>query len=152
MALIRNKTWSLVSLLPDRSPIGCRWMFKVKRNSHSSVSRHKTRLMAKGLHQKEGFDFFETFRPVVKPATIRIVLTLPLSKGWSLRQIDINNAFLIGDLKEQVYMKQPPGFSKGDGTLVQTSQSHIWPQTGSQGMVCQTSSHSSRPWFHLCKI
>lgn len=74
--------------------------------------------MAEGFNQQEGFDYSETFNPVVKPATVRVVLTIALSKGWLLHQIDINNAFLNGDLDEEVFMTQPPGFIQGDGSLV----------------------------------
>ena len=97
-ALQRNNTWSLVPLLEGRIPIGCRWVYKVKENPNGSVRKYKARLVAKGFHQQVGFDFNETFSPVVKPTTIRIVLTIALSRGWSVRQLDINNAFLNGIL------------------------------------------------------
>ena len=97
-ALQRNNTWSLVPLPKGRIPIGCRWIYRVKENPDGSVEKYKTRLVVKGFHQQVGFDFNETFSPVVKPTTIRIVLTIALSRGWSVRQLDINNAFLNGIL------------------------------------------------------
>ena len=105
--LLRNGTWSLVDLTKDRQAIGCKWVFKLKENPDGSINKYKARLVAKGFHQEAGFDFNETFSPVIKPTSIRVVLTIALSRGWSVRQLDINNAFLNGDLQEEVYMVQP---------------------------------------------
>lgn len=90
----------------------------MKRNANGAVPKHKPRLVAKGFHQQEGFDYSEKFSPVVKPATIKTIISLSISKGWLLHRIDINNAFLNGELQEEVYMSQPPGFVQGDGSLV----------------------------------
>ena len=109
-ALQRNNTWSLVPLPEGRIPIGCRWVYTVKENPNDSVEKYKTRLVAKGFHQQARFDFNETFSPVVKPTTIKIVLTIPLSRGWNVRQLDINNVFLNGILQKEVFMSQPQGF------------------------------------------
>jgi hypothetical protein len=109
-ALQRQNTWSLVPPPPGQNIIGCRWVYKLKHNFDGSISRYKARLVAKGFHQQAGLDFDETFSPVVKPPTIRIVLSLAAQHQWSLRQLDISNAFLHGFLKEDVYMIQHPGF------------------------------------------
>ncbi|KAL5562512.1 hypothetical protein UlMin_032259 [Ulmus minor] len=117
-ALVENKTWSLVNLPADRKAVGNRWVFTVKRNSDGTISKYKARLVAKRFLQRAWFDFNETFSLVVKPTTIRVVITLALSFGWCLRQLDVNNAFLNGELKEKVYMEQPAGFeTKGSGHL-----------------------------------
>ena len=109
-ALHQNNTWVLVPRQPSMHIIGCRWIFKTKLHSDGSLDRLKARLVAKGYNQQEGVDFLETFSPVIRPATIRIILTLATVKGWSLRQLDVKNAFLHGHLDTTVFMDQPPGF------------------------------------------
>lgn len=109
-ALIRNKTWDLVPRPCDANLIRCMWIFKHKKNSDGSFERYKARLVCDGRSQVAGVDCDETFSPVVKPATIRTVLTIALSKSWSIHQLDVQNAFLHGDLHETVYMHQPLGF------------------------------------------
>lgn len=117
-ALMRNNTWSLVHLPPGRKAIGCKWVFKLKENPDGSINKYKARLVAKGFHQQEGFDFTETFSPVIKLVTIRLVLTLALTYKWDIQQIDVNNAFLNGFLTEEIFMAQPPGFVDSNKELV----------------------------------
>uniref|UniRef100_A0A803PR46 Reverse transcriptase Ty1/copia-type domain-containing protein n=1 Tax=Cannabis sativa TaxID=3483 RepID=A0A803PR46_CANSA len=110
LALIRNKTCILVPRKAGMNIVGNKWVFKEKLNADGTVERLKARLVAKGFHQRPGLDFGETFSPVVKASTIRIILTIAVSNGWDVRQLDINNAFLNGKLEEDVYMEQPQGF------------------------------------------
>lgn len=105
IALLKNNTWTLVPSSPSHNTVVCKWVFRVKHNQDGSVKRYKARLVAKGFHKQQGI-----FSPVIKPATIRTVICIAVSRGWSLRQLDVKNASLQGFLKEDVYMTQPPGF------------------------------------------
>jgi histone deacetylase 1/2 len=109
-ALQRNKTWHLVPPNKGRNIIDCKWVFRIKRKAEGTIDRYKARLVAKGYKQRYGIDYEDTFSPVVKAATIRLILSIAVSNGWSLRQLDVQNAFLHGILEEEVYMKQPSGY------------------------------------------
>ena len=109
-ALHRNETWSLVPFRPGLNIIDSKWVFKLKHKADGSVDRYKARLVAKGFKQRQGIDYDDTFSPVVKPTTIRVLLSLAVTHQWSMRQLDFQNAFLHGVLTEDVYMYQQPGY------------------------------------------
>jgi hypothetical protein len=109
-ALLANNTWTLCPLPANRHLIRNKWVYKVKQKADGSIERYKARLVAKGFDQRCGIDYTETFSPVIKPAMVRLVLAIAVHFNWPIRQLDISNAFLHGNLQEDVYMAQPQGF------------------------------------------
>lgn len=108
-ALISNGTWALVPRPRNVNIFRSMWLFKMKYNADDTLERYKARLVANGKSQRPGIDCDETFNPVVKPASIHIVLSLATTRKWPVHQLDVKNAFLHGNLNKTVYMQQPPG-------------------------------------------
>ncbi|KZV24228.1 hypothetical protein F511_35114 [Dorcoceras hygrometricum] len=105
-----NDVWDLVTLPKGAKPIGCKWIFKTKRDSKGNVERFKARLVAKGFTQKEGIDYKETFSPVSSKDSFRIIMALVAHFDLELHQMDVKTAFLNGDIDEMIYMRKPEGF------------------------------------------
>ncbi|CAN1770862.1 Retrovirus-related Pol polyprotein from transposon TNT 1-94 [Linum perenne] len=117
-ALETNDTWDVVPLPRGRKTVDCKWLFTVKYKANGTVERLKARLVARGFTQAYGIDYEETFAPVAKLKTVRVLLSLAASLDWPLHQLDVKNAFLNGDLTEEVYMNLPPGINNPRSSLV----------------------------------
>jgi hypothetical protein len=109
-ALLANDTWTLVPRPVGVNIVTGKWIYHHKFRDDGSLDRYKARWVLRGFTQRPGINFDETFSPVVKPATVHVVLTLALSKDWPIHQMDVKNAFLHGTLSETVYCQQPSGF------------------------------------------
>ncbi|KAG6430855.1 hypothetical protein SASPL_108928 [Salvia splendens] len=118
LALFKNKTWIVTTLPPGKNLIWSTWIFKLKKLIDGSIARYKARLVAQGFSRQPGSDFHDTFSPVVKPNTIRFILSVAITASWFINHLNVNNAFLYGELKEDIYMKQPVGFEQGSTSLV----------------------------------
>ena len=114
-SMTSNRVWDLVELPDGIKAIGCKWVFKTKKDSLGNIERHKARLVAKGFNQREGIDYTETFSPVSKKDSLQIIMALVAHFDFDLHQMDVKTTFLNGNLKEEVSMKQPEGFSSSEG-------------------------------------
>uniref|UniRef100_A0A2N9GH63 Integrase catalytic domain-containing protein n=1 Tax=Fagus sylvatica TaxID=28930 RepID=A0A2N9GH63_FAGSY len=111
----RTGTWDLIDLPAGKSVIGCKWVYKIKTRSDGTIDRYKACLVAKEFTQEYGIDYEETFAPVACLSSIRTLIAVSASRHWPLFQMDVKNAFLNGELTEEVYMQLPPGFSQPPG-------------------------------------
>jgi hypothetical protein len=109
-SLESNRTWHLVELPPGCKPIGCKWILKKKLKPDGTIDKYKARLVAKGFRQRENIDFFDTFSPVTRITSIRVLISIAAIFNLVVHQMDVKTAFLNGDLEEEIYMEQPEGF------------------------------------------
>lgn len=122
-SLKENKTWVLQELPPSRKAIPCKWVYKIKRNPDGTVDKFKARLVVKGCAQKEGADYNQVFSPVVRLTTIRSVLAVAARERLKLTQFDVSTAFLYGYLDEEIYIRQPEGFSDNTNRVCKLEKS-----------------------------
>ncbi|TQD89904.1 hypothetical protein C1H46_024535 [Malus baccata] len=109
-SMYKNQFWLLVEPKSDKRPIGCKWVYKTKRDAHGQIERYKARLVAKGFTQRKGIDYNDTFSPVSSKDSLRLIMAITAHYDLELHQMDVKTAFLNGDLQEDIYMVQPPGF------------------------------------------
>jgi hypothetical protein len=105
-----NGTWSLIDVPPGRKTIGVKWVFKVKRDEHRALSKHKARLVVKGYTQRHDIDYDEVFAPVARLDSVRLLIALAAHEGWEVHHMDVKLAFLNGDLQEELYVEQSVGY------------------------------------------
>ncbi|WVZ72432.1 hypothetical protein U9M48_020896 [Paspalum notatum var. saurae] len=122
-ALERTGTWDLVPSPSHVRPITCKWVYKVKTRSDGSLERYKARLVARGFQQEHGRDYDESFAPVAHMTTVRALLAVASVREWSISQLDVKNAFLNGELREEIYMQPPPRYSVPEGMICRLRRS-----------------------------
>ncbi|KAL1223769.1 Retrovirus-related Pol polyprotein from transposon RE2 [Cardamine amara subsp. amara] len=106
----KNGTWEMVKKPKEKNIISVKWIYRLKTNANGDPIKHKARLVARGFTQEYGVDYLETFAPVSRHDTIRTILTVAAQERWKLYQMDVKSAFLNGELQEEIYVSQPPGF------------------------------------------
>ena len=109
-SILQNHMWELVDLPPCSKPLGYKWIFKKKMKADGSIDKYKVRLVIKGYKQKEGLDYFDTYSPVTRISSIRMLIAIVAIHNLEIHQMDVKTAFLNGDLDEEIYMEQPEGF------------------------------------------
>jgi hypothetical protein len=110
--IVKNETWMLVDRPVHKKVISVKWIFKTKLHADGNNNKHKARLVVKGYSQEPGIDFTDTFAPVSRLDTIKLLLALVAQNGWYIFQFDVKSTFLNGVLNEEIYVKQPDGFEK----------------------------------------
>ena len=108
-SIMKNDVWDVVPRPKDKSVVTSKWLYKIKHGADGSVENYKAKFVARGFSQKEGIEYDDIFAPVARYTTIRSIITLAATQGWSLHQMDVKTTFLRGSIKEEVYVEQPLG-------------------------------------------
>ncbi|GJT67365.1 retrovirus-related pol polyprotein from transposon TNT 1-94 [Tanacetum coccineum] len=109
-SILQNHTWELVDLPPGCKPLGYKWIFKKKMKADGTVDKYKARVVIQGFRQREGLDYFDTYSPVTRITSIRMIIAIAALRNLEIHQMDVKTAFLNEDLEEEIYMNQPEGF------------------------------------------
>ncbi|GKA78709.1 retrovirus-related pol polyprotein from transposon TNT 1-94 [Tanacetum coccineum] len=109
-SILQNHTWELVDLPPGCKPLGYKWIFKKKMKADGTVDKYKARLVIQGFRQREGLDYFDTYSPVTRITSIRMIIAIAALRNLEIHQMDVKTAFLNGDLEEEIYINQPEDF------------------------------------------
>ena len=109
-SILKNHTWELVDLPPGSKPLGYKWIFKKKMKADGSIDKYKSRLVIKGYKQKEGLDYFDTYSPVTRISSIRMLIAIVAIHNLEIHQMDVKTIFLNSNLDEEIYMEQTEGF------------------------------------------
>ncbi len=133
-SFIVNNTWSLVPLPKGKKPISSKWVFKIKHGVHGEVKRYKVRLVARAFTQTFGVNYNETFTPIAKFVSICYILTLAAIEDMEILQMDVQTAFLNGDLEEEIYTEQPKGFTQEGEHLVCKFHKSLYGLNDLQGL------------------
>lgn len=150
-SLIENKTWDLVQLPNGCKAISNKWVFKQKTDSNGNVIRYKARVVVKGCSQREGIDFVETFSPVVRYSSIRLLIAITVKFALQIEQMDVVTAFLHGDIKETIYMKQPEGFDDNSGKVCRLKKALYGLKQASRQWNIKLNEVLLKAGFNRCK-
>ena len=116
---MKNDVWDIVPRPQGKSVVNSKWIYKIKHATDGSVEKYKVRFVARGFSRVEGIDYEETFAPIAQYTSIRTIIDLATSMGWTLHQMDVNATFLNGEIEEEVYIKKPDGF------VIHEKESHV---------------------------
>ena len=145
-----NDTWQLVEPPQGRKIVDCKWVFRLKYNSDGSIQKRKARLVGKGFTQRYGFDFTETYAPVVRMVTARMMLAYANQHNLIVHQMDVKAAFLNGQITEEIYMRQPRGFEEGN-MVCKLNKSIYGLKQASKTWNDRFNSFASKAGFRRCE-
>jgi hypothetical protein len=145
-SIMRNDVWDIVSRLEGKSVVSSRWLYKIKHVADGSIEKFKVRFVVRGFSQKEGVDYEETFSPVTRYASIRVVISISLVMRWRIHQMDVKTTFLNGIIEEEVYIEKPQGFE------VHGRESHVCRIKKSLYRLKQHPGHGILGLMDTCRV